>query len=48
MAKVVVDCLGKYLKESGAENILVESCVFGVNVIDLVLEARNYSRGCSS
>ena len=48
MAKVVLGCLGKYLKESGAENILVESCVFGVNVVDLVLEARNYSRGCSS
>ena len=48
MAKVVLGCLGKYLKESGAENILVESCLFGVNVVDSVLEARNYSRGCSS
>ena len=44
MAKVVLGCLGKYLKESGAENILVESCVFGVSVVDSVLEARNYSR----
>ena len=44
MAKVVLGCLGKYLKESGAENILVERCVFGVNVVDSVLEAKNYSR----
>jgi hypothetical protein len=44
MSKVVLGCLGKYLKESGAENILVESCVFGVNVVDSVLETRYYSR----
>ena len=28
VTKVVLGCLGKYLKESGAKNILVESCVF--------------------
>ena len=44
MAKVVLGCLGKYPKEGGDENILVESCVFGVHVVDSVLEARNYSR----
>ena len=44
MAKVVLGCLGKYLKESRAKNILVESCVFGVSVVDSALEARNYSR----
>lgn len=29
MAKVALGCLGKYLKGSGAENILIESSVFG-------------------
>ena len=44
MANVVLGCLSNYLKESGAENNVVESCVFGVHVVDSVLEARNYSR----
>ena len=44
MAKVVLGCLGKYLKERGAENILVESCVFSVNVVHSVLNVKNYSR----
>ncbi|KAK7067166.1 hypothetical protein SK128_022373, partial [Halocaridina rubra] len=44
MAKVVLGCLGKYLEKSGAENILVESCVFGVYVFDFVLDTKNYSR----
>lgn len=44
MAKVALGCLGKYLKGSGAESILVESATFGVNVVDSVLGGKNYSR----
>ena len=44
MAKVVLGCVGKYLKGSGAESILVESGTFGVNVVDSVLGSINYSR----
>ncbi|KAJ8050924.1 hypothetical protein HOLleu_04307 [Holothuria leucospilota] len=39
MAKVALDCLGEYLKGSGAE-----SATFGVNVVDSVLGSKNYSR----
>lgn len=44
MAKVSLGCLGKYLKGSGAESILVESATFGVNVVDSVLCGKNYIR----
>lgn len=44
MAKVVLGCLGKYLKGSGAESILIESSVFGINVVESVLSGRNYNR----
>ena len=37
MAKVALGCLGKYLKGSGAESILVESGIFGVNVVESIL-----------
>ena len=37
-------CLGKYLKGSGAEIILVESSVFGLNVVESVLSGKNYTR----
>ena len=40
MAKVALGCLGKYLKGSGAESILVESATFGVNVVDSVLGSK--------
>ena len=44
MTKIALGCLGKYLKGSGAENILIESGIFGVNVIDSVLSGKNYVR----
>jgi hypothetical protein len=44
MAKIALGCLGKYLKGSGAENILVESSVFGVNVVETVLTGKHYAR----
>ena len=37
MAKVALGCIGKYIKSSGAENILIESCIFGVNVVESVI-----------
>ena len=44
MAKVALGCVGKYLKGSGAESILLESGTFGVHVVDSVLGGINYSR----
>ena len=44
MTKIALGCVGKYLKGSGAENILIESGIFGVNVIDSVLSGKNYVR----
>ena len=44
MVKVALRCVGKYLKGSGAESILLESGTFGVLVVDSVLGGINYSR----
>ena len=43
MAKVALYCLGKYLRGSGAENILTESDNLDVSVVESVLNGRNYS-----
>ena len=39
--KISLACLGKYLRYSGVEHILVESGVLGVEVIDQVLNGFN-------
>lgn len=44
MAKVVLACIGKYIRNSGAENILIESSVFGINVVESVISGKNYVR----
>jgi len=44
MAEVALGCIDKYIKDSGAENILIESHVFGVNVVHSVLSGKNYVR----
>jgi len=44
MSKIVLACVGKYLKGSGVESIFVETSVFGVNVINAVLNGTNYVR----
>jgi len=44
MAKVALGCLGKLLAGSGAETILVESGVFGANVVQSVITGKNYTR----
>jgi hypothetical protein len=44
MMKVVLNCLGKYLRGSGAEKVWTESMVFGINVVEAVLTGKNYAR----
>ena len=44
MTKVVLGCIGKYLKGSGAEIILIESTLFGTNVIESILTEGNCVR----
>ena len=44
MTKVALGCIGKYLKGSGAQTILVESTVFGPNVVESVFSGCNYVR----
>lgn len=43
MTKVVLGCLGKYLKGSCAESILTENSVFGPNVVGSVMNAKYYT-----
>ncbi|OXU22397.1 hypothetical protein TSAR_010977, partial [Trichomalopsis sarcophagae] len=44
MIKVVLSCIGKYLKHSGAETIFIEASLFGVSVTDQVLSGTHYAR----
>ncbi|KAJ8679187.1 hypothetical protein QAD02_014974 [Eretmocerus hayati] len=44
MAKVLQSCIGKYLSESGANHILVETESFGVNAVEHVLGGSDYAR----
>ena len=43
-AKILLGCLGKYLRGSGAENIWIENLVFGINVVQSVLGGTHYTR----
>lgn len=45
MAKIVLGCLGKYLRGSGISSVFVECSIFGVNVVESVLQGKNYVRG---
>lgn len=45
MAKIVLSCLGKYLRGSGISNVFIECSVFGVNVVESVLHGKNYVGG---
>ena len=45
MAKILLRCLGKYVLGSGVSNVFIECSVFGVNVVQSVLEGKNYVRG---
>ena len=44
IAKCVQRCIGKYIKGTGLEDVLVETDVFGVKVMDSILAATNYVR----
>ena len=44
MIQVVLSCMGKYLRGSGAESIWIESGAFGVNVVQSVLSGKHYHR----
>ena len=44
MMKIVLGCLGKYLKGSGAQKIWTESSIFGVNVAQNVITGHHYKR----
>ena len=44
MAKCVQRCIGKYIKGTGLEDVLVETGVFGVKVMESILAATNYVR----
>ncbi len=44
LIKVVLGAIGKYIDGSGANTILVESGVFGKNVVKSVLQGTHYSR----
>ena len=45
MAKILLGCLGKYVRGSGVSNVFIECSVFGVNVVESVLQGKNYVRG---
>lgn len=44
LIKTGLACVGRYLRESGIEYLLVEAGIFGVNVVDQVLQGSNYAR----
>ena len=45
LEKVVIGCLGTYLKSSGIQNLLVEEKVYGRAVVNLAMSGRNYIWG---
>jgi len=48
LAKEIMACIGEYLRESGAENIFVETETFGPDVAESVLCGKHYSRAMRS
>lgn len=45
MAKDLLRCIAKSVHGSGIENVFIECSVFGVNVIQSVLQGMNYVSG---
>lgn len=45
MAKILLCCLGKHVHVHGIENVLLERSVFGVNMVESVLQRKNYMKG---
>lgn len=44
ITKVLHGCIGKYLNESGIKNLFIETELFGMNVINQILEGKHYAR----
>ena len=44
MAKILLGCVGKNIRNSGAESIWVESGIFGQHVVQSVLARSHYAR----
>ena len=44
LLKAGLACVGKYLRDSGIEHLLIESRIFGSNVVEQVFLGSNYSR----
>ena len=45
LEKIVFTCCGKYLEESGIESVLTETAIYGISVVNSVMNGRNYIRG---
>lgn len=45
MVKILIGCLSKYLRGSGISNVFIECSVFGINVVESVLQGKHYIRG---
>ncbi|KAK6182206.1 hypothetical protein SNE40_009938 [Patella caerulea] len=46
MAKILLRCIGRYVKGTGISNVLIECSIFGVNAVESVLQqGMNYARG---
>ena len=48
MAKVLIGCIGKYVRNSGAESIWTENSVFGQHVVQSVIARSHYARSVKS
>ena len=45
LEKIFIACCGKYLEESGIESVLVETTIYGISVVNSVMNGSNYIRG---
>ena len=45
LEKVIISCIGKFLEESGTENIFVENEIFGPGVVKNVMSGGHHVRG---
>ena len=48
MMIIVLSCLGKYPKGSGAQKIWTESSMFGVNVAENVMTGHHFKRSAEA
>ena len=43
--KILINCIGQYLQDSGITEALIETEIFGPKVVETVLKGKHYSRG---